>query len=63
VQHCDVTQRLIFYICFAIVPDQQALKTLKAENRLGERAKIHSSLINPVDTGIISEEDEFEFTQ
>jgi hypothetical protein len=34
-----------------IVPDQQALKTLKAENRLGERARIHSSLINPVDTG------------
>jgi hypothetical protein len=53
----------LVYICFVIVLNQQAQKNLKAENRLGERAKIHSSLINPVDTGIISEEGKFKFTQ
>jgi hypothetical protein len=42
---------------------QQALKAIKAENRVGEWAKIYSSLINLADTGIISEEGKFEFTQ
>jgi hypothetical protein len=59
----EIIIKTIVHICFAIVPDQQAQKTHKAENRLGERAKIHSSLINPVDRGVISEEGKFEFTQ